>query len=130
MSRKRNCWDNAVAEAFFSSLKKERINKQIYQNMSWRSPRWLTISIPSTIERGTTVISEDLVRSNSKRLTNPIDGVSTKSWELQKPDFSGEWQLNRQASMLSPIVAPVRADRYAADRAQGAQFQVSNGDRA
>ena len=24
----------------------------------------------------------------------------------QKPDFSGEWQLNRQASMLSPIVAP------------------------
>ena len=25
----------------------------------------------------------------------------------QKPDFSGEWQLNRQASMLSPIVAPV-----------------------
>jgi hypothetical protein len=25
----------------------------------------------------------------------------------QKPDFSGEWQLNRQASILSPIVAPV-----------------------
>jgi len=25
----------------------------------------------------------------------------------QKPDFSGEWQLNRQASMLSPVVAPV-----------------------
>jgi hypothetical protein len=25
----------------------------------------------------------------------------------QKPDFSGEWQLNRQASMLSPIVASV-----------------------
>jgi hypothetical protein len=24
----------------------------------------------------------------------------------QKPDFSGEWQLNRQASTLSPIVAP------------------------
>ena len=24
----------------------------------------------------------------------------------QKPDFSGEWQLNRQASALSPIVAP------------------------
>jgi len=23
-----------------------------------------------------------------------------------RPDFSGEWQLNRQASMLSPIVAP------------------------
>jgi hypothetical protein len=25
----------------------------------------------------------------------------------QKPDFSGEWQLNRQASTLSPAVAPV-----------------------
>src|SRR5206468_2280016 len=25
----------------------------------------------------------------------------------QKPDFSGEWQLNPHASMLSPIVAPV-----------------------
>jgi putative transposase len=32
MSRKANCWDNAVAESFFSSLKKERIRKQIYKN--------------------------------------------------------------------------------------------------
>jgi len=32
VSRKANCWDNAVAEAFFSSLKKERIKKQIYRN--------------------------------------------------------------------------------------------------
>jgi putative transposase len=32
MSRKGNCWDNAVAESFFGSLKKERIKKQIYNN--------------------------------------------------------------------------------------------------
>lgn len=32
MSRKGNCWDNAVAESFFSSLKKERIKKHIYRN--------------------------------------------------------------------------------------------------
>ena len=32
MSRKGNCWDNAVAESFFGSLKKERIKKQIYRN--------------------------------------------------------------------------------------------------
>jgi putative transposase len=32
MSRKGNCWDNAVAESFFSSIKKERIKKQIYKN--------------------------------------------------------------------------------------------------
>ena len=31
MSRRGNCWDNAVAESFFSSLKKERIKKQIYK---------------------------------------------------------------------------------------------------
>src|SRR6201982_3385092 len=27
----RICWDNAVVESFFSSLKKERIKKQIYK---------------------------------------------------------------------------------------------------
>lgn len=31
MSRRRNCWDNAVAESFFSSLKKEQIKKRIYK---------------------------------------------------------------------------------------------------
>jgi putative transposase len=32
MSRRGNCWDNAVAESFFGSLKKERIKKHIYKN--------------------------------------------------------------------------------------------------
>ena len=32
MSRRGNCWDNAVAESFFSSLKKERIKKRIYKS--------------------------------------------------------------------------------------------------
>lgn len=32
MSRRGNCWDNAVAESFFSSLNKERIKKKIYAN--------------------------------------------------------------------------------------------------
>lgn len=31
MSRKGNCWDNAVAESFFGSLKQERIHWQCYQ---------------------------------------------------------------------------------------------------
>jgi putative transposase len=30
MSRRGNCWDNAVVESFFSSLKKERIRKHVY----------------------------------------------------------------------------------------------------
>ena len=29
MSRRGNCWDNAVVESFFSSLKKERIKMRI-----------------------------------------------------------------------------------------------------
>jgi putative transposase len=33
MSRRGNCWDNAVAESFFSSLKKERIRRRIYHSM-------------------------------------------------------------------------------------------------
>lgn len=32
MSRRANCWDNTVAESFFSSLKKERIKKRIYSD--------------------------------------------------------------------------------------------------
>ena len=83
MSRKGNCWDNAVAESFFGSLKKERIKKQIYKTGSWRSPTWRPTSIPSTIEPAATVTSVGLVPSNSKPLTTRVDGVSTKSWELQ-----------------------------------------------
>ena len=30
MSRRGNCWDNAVAESFFSTLKRELIGKHVY----------------------------------------------------------------------------------------------------
>jgi transposase InsO family protein len=33
MSRKGNCWDNAVAESFFKTLKVEWINNHQYQNI-------------------------------------------------------------------------------------------------
>ena len=32
MSRRGDCWDNAVAESFFASLKKELIKRRIYKN--------------------------------------------------------------------------------------------------
>ena len=32
MSRKGNCWDNAVAESRFSSPEKERLRKQVCKN--------------------------------------------------------------------------------------------------
>jgi transposase InsO family protein len=50
MSRKGNCWDNAVAESFFSSLKKERIKKQIYKNESSRSRTLPSTSIASQFD--------------------------------------------------------------------------------
>lgn len=38
----------------------------------------------------------------------PIVGlVGTMTAQQQKPDLSGEWHLNRRASFLSPVVAPV-----------------------
>ncbi len=33
-SRRGNCWDNAVAESFFSNLKSERVKKRIYSTRS------------------------------------------------------------------------------------------------
>jgi transposase InsO family protein len=47
MSRKGNCWDNAVAESFFSSWKKERIQKQIYRDraMAQTAPRSLSTKL-------------------------------------------------------------------------------------
>lgn len=32
MSRKANCWDNAVAESFFSCIKRELINHELFYN--------------------------------------------------------------------------------------------------
>lgn len=34
MSRRGNCWDNAVAESFFGSLKKERVRRRIYRTVA------------------------------------------------------------------------------------------------
>ena len=56
MSRRGNCWDNAVAESFFSSLKKERIKKRIYKIESWPPLTFLTTSKRFTIKRDATVI--------------------------------------------------------------------------
>lgn len=33
MSRRGNCWDNAVAESFFSNLKKEKIQRRVYKSI-------------------------------------------------------------------------------------------------
>ena len=61
MSRRGHCWDNAVAESFFSSLKKERIKKRIYK----------------TREMATTEISDDIeMFYNRTRRYSHLSGVS------------------------------------------------------
>src|SRR5262252_1597863 len=57
MSRKGNCWDNAVAESFFSSLKKERIKKQIYRDRELAKADVADYIDTFTIGTGGTVIS-------------------------------------------------------------------------
>lgn len=34
MSRRGNCWDNAVAESFFSNLKKEKIQRRVFKSLA------------------------------------------------------------------------------------------------
>lgn len=66
MSRRGNCWDNAVAESFFASLKKERVKKRIY----------------NTREMAIIDISEYIESFyNPKRRHSHIGGVSPDDFE-------------------------------------------------
>jgi putative transposase len=82
MSRKGNCWDNAVVEFFFSSFKKERIKKQIYKNRE--------------LAKADVADYIDTIYNQSRRHSHlggrspeqfeaapkPVGEVSTKSWDL------------------------------------------------
>jgi transposase InsO family protein len=104
MSRRGNCWDNAVAESFFSSLKKEHIKKKIYKNRA--------------IARGE--IAEYIEAFyNPRRRHTHLGGVSpevlslrdhgteasTKSWEVQTSVplmISGHFFNTVSVSLLAP----------------------------
>ena len=66
MSRRGNCWDNAVVESFFGSLKKERIKKRIY-----KTPEMARADIFDYIE----------VFYNRKRPHSHLGGVSPEAFE-------------------------------------------------
>lgn len=90
MSRKGNCWDNAVAESCFGSLKKERIKKQIYRNREVAAADVPTTSRRSTIGHAATGISEASALRSSKQLTRRGARVSTESWELHSDRVTAE----------------------------------------
>ena len=61
-----NCWDNAVVESFFSSLKKERIKKRVYK----------------TRELARADVFDDIeVFYNRKRRHSHLGGVSPEACE-------------------------------------------------
>ena len=66
MSRRGNCWDNAVAESFFSSLKVKRVRRKIY---------------PTRDEARTDLFDYIELFYNPKRRHSHIGGVSPEAYE-------------------------------------------------
>lgn len=95
MSRKGNCWDSAVAESFFGSLKKERIKKHIYKNR----------------ELATSDIS-DYINSfyNRTRRHSHLGGVSPEEFEATTSDVgkvsSESWELQSAGPQIAGQVTP------------------------
>lgn len=66
MSRRADCWDNAVAESFFSSLKVERVRNRIY---------------PSRREARVDLFDYIEIFYNSRRRHSHVGGVSPEAFE-------------------------------------------------
>lgn len=79
MSRRGNCWDNAVAESFFSSLKKNVSGREYTKPGIWPG-RISSITLKcSTTGPGATVISAASVRRPSNRPRRE-DRICPLSW--------------------------------------------------
>ena len=66
MSRKRNCWDNSVAESFFGSLKTERVFSANYKSRD---------------EAGKDIVDYIEMFYNSRRRHSYLDYVSPREFE-------------------------------------------------
>ncbi len=73
MSRKENCWDNAVAEGFFGSLKSECDNKRIYH---------------TRYEAKSDVIDYIEMFYNSHRLHTTLGYMSPNQYEISAPKLA------------------------------------------
>ena len=67
MSRKGDCWDNAVAESFFASLKKERVRWKHYQTRT---------------EAQQDILDYIVMFYNCQRLHSYLDYSSPNAYEL------------------------------------------------
>jgi len=68
MSRKGNCWDNAVVESFFGSLKQERVHWRHYQ---------------TRYEAQQDILQYITMFYNSQRLHSYLNYVSPNTFEKQ-----------------------------------------------
>jgi transposase InsO family protein len=69
MSRKGNCWDNAVAESFFGSLKQELVDWKNYQ---------------TRLEAQQDILGYIIMEYNNKRLHSFLGYVSPNQYEAQR----------------------------------------------
>lgn len=85
MSRRGNCWDNAVAESFFSSLKKNALGREYTKPGIWPG-RISSITLKcSTTGPGVTVTLAASVRRPLNRLRRE-DRIRLWAWGQSKND--------------------------------------------
>ena len=72
MSRKGDCWDNAVAESFFASLKKERVQWKHYQTRA---------------EAQQDILDYIVMFYNSQRLHSTLDYISPNDYESARAEL-------------------------------------------
>ncbi len=84
MSRRANCWDNAVAESFFSTLKTELVGNRVYSNRHDAKLVCLSTSSASTTGNGCTPRSAIAAQPTTRlRCGLPDNPVSTKPGQAQ-----------------------------------------------
>jgi hypothetical protein len=105
MSRRGACWDNAVAESFFVSLKKERIKKRIYKNrdLAIADVSDYIDSFYNRIRRHRHVVSQRC----AKPQRSAHSGVSSETWELH--DSAGPCLTSTQLILRGVVRREERA---------------------
>jgi transposase InsO family protein len=76
MSRKGTCWDNAVVESFFSSLKMELIHETDFATRAGLSR------------------SSSTSRSSTTRNVGILLWATSAQWSMSAPSYPVSWQRN------------------------------------
>lgn len=99
MSRRGNCWDNAVAESFFNSLKKERVRKRVYKTRDMaRADIFDCIEVFSTTEIVVTttsvVLAPKLLSGWRREASKCLKSLGSPNTLNGRPLFSTSIRLN------------------------------------